>query len=238
VSSSVDAVIFDVDGTLVDHDSAQLGGLTMYLSQLGEQLDHDGWVRWRTLEEHHFARYLAGEVGFQEQRRHRVRDFTGDAFDDVSADAWFDGYRRAFEASWSVFDDVAPTLAALADHPLAAFSNVPGGLTRHKLRSVGLADCFDVALGTDDVGASKPDPVTFTSVCAALGAPIGRAWHVGDRYQVDAVGARDAGLRGVWLDRPEADPYGRRPLNGVPTDVPVVRSLAEFATLVAGDLIG
>jgi putative hydrolase of the HAD superfamily len=238
VSSFVAAVIFDVDGTLVDHDRAQLGGLTTHLSQLGQRLDHDRWIRWRTLEEFHFARHLAGEIGFQEQRRRRVRDFTGEALDDVSADAWFDAYRVAFEASWTVFSDVAPTLEALAGHPLAAFSNVPGELTQHKLRSVGLADTFDVVLGTDDVGSSKPEAAAFASVCAALGVAASGTWHVGDRYLVDAIGARDAGLRSVWLNRPEADPLGRRPPGPAADDIPVVTSLVEFATLVDDDQIG
>jgi putative hydrolase of the HAD superfamily len=241
VSQLAEAVIFDVDGTLVDHDRAQLDGLTAHLAQLGDRLDEDRWNRWRTLEERHFTRHLTGEIGFQEQRRCRVREFTGEDLDDAGADAWFEGYREAFEASWSVFDDVAPTLAALSRWPLAAFSNVPGALTRNKLKAVGLFDDFDVVLGTDDVGAAKPEARVFATVCAELGVLPECTWHVGDRYYWDAMGARDAGLRSVWLDRPTADPRGRVPppevADPAADGVRVVASLLDFATLVVAHLI-
>lgn len=236
------AVIFDVDGTLVDHDAAQRNGLTAYLASLDWSLTDQQWAQWRTLEERHFTRYLSGELGFQEQRRRRVRDFTGEPLDDAQADAWFTGYQEQFEASWQLFGDVASTLEALRGIPLAAFSNVPGELTRRKLAAVGLADLFDVILGTDDVGAAKPDARVFTAVCTALGVTADQAWHVGDRYYWDGMGARDAGLRSVWLNRPGADPDGRLPpehvVDPLHDGIAVVASLDEFATLVSGTAIG
>jgi putative hydrolase of the HAD superfamily len=241
-SSLVTAVIFDVDGTLVDHDRAQRDGLAGHLARLGASLDEVQWDRWRSLEEHHFARYLAGDLGFQEQRRGRVRDFTGEPMDDATADAWFAGYQAHFESSWQLFPDVRPALEALSGVPMAAFSNVPGDLTRRKLAAVGVIDAFEVALGTDDVGAAKPDAGVFTSVCDALGSAPAATWHVGDRYHWDGEGARDAGLRSVWLDRRGADPLGRVPPPEVsdPSEhgVDVVSSLVAFATLVSGTAIG
>jgi putative hydrolase of the HAD superfamily len=238
----VRAVIFDVDGTLVDHDRAQHDGLAAHLANHTSALDDQRWRQWRELEEEHFSRYLSGELGFQEQRRCRVRGFLGEALDDDAADEWFAGYQERFEASWTLFDDVAPALNALADLPLAAFSNVPGELTRRKLTAVGIIHHFDVVLGTDDVGAAKPEARVFTTVCAELGVSVGDAWHVGDRYYWDGMGARDAGLHSVWLDRPGADALGRRPPDdAIAADgdgVSVVSSLAEFARLAAVTAIG
>ena len=42
------------------------------------------WSQWRELEERHFSRYLAGQLAFQEQRRCRVREFTGEPLDDAA----------------------------------------------------------------------------------------------------------------------------------------------------------
>ena len=229
----VRAVVFDVDGTLVDHDRAQREGLTAHLRNGAGTLDDTTWARWRQLEEHHFARYLAGELSFQEQRRERVRGFTGDRLADAAADAWFDAYRVRFEAAWRLFDDVLETLDQLAGVTLAAFSNVSGPYTRHKLERLGLLDRFALAWGVDDVGAAKPDPRTYTTVLAALGVDTGHAVHVGDRYDSDARGACDAGVRGVWLDRPGAEPAGRRPPGEPDPRVTVVTSLTEVVALVA-----
>ncbi|MCU0264600.1 MAG: HAD family hydrolase [Actinomycetia bacterium] len=229
------AVVFDVDGTLVDHDSAQRRALLGHLADLGEVADEAAWRRWRDLEELHYARYLAGELTFVEQRRERARAMTGGLRTDAECDAWFAGYLAGFEASWTLFDDVLPALDALAADGLllGAFSNVAGDFTRRKLAAVGLLDRFAVALGDDDVGAAKPDPQVFWTVCARLDVPVQRAVHVGDRFDKDAAGARDAGLLGVWLDRPGADPLGRVPPDGVGRDgVAVIAGLAELVELL------
>lgn len=226
--------MFDVDGTLVDHDRAQRLGLLAHLADLGEQLDDARWARWRALEEHHFARYLSRDLTFQEQRRERVRGFTGETLDDVEADAWFDAYRLRFEQSWQVFDDVVDTLDQLAHLPLAAFSNVSGEYTRHKLTALGLIDRFVLAWGTDDIGAAKPDPRTFTGLVAGLGLAAADVLHVGDRYQPDGLGPCLAGLRGAWLDRPGAEPAGRVPEAAPDPRVAVITSLRDVVPLATG----
>jgi putative hydrolase of the HAD superfamily len=235
---TVTAVVFDVDGTLVDHDRAQHDGLTAHLADLGQALDDVTWRRWRKLEEHHFARYLAGELSFEDQRRARVRGFTGDPLDDDRADGWFDAYRVRFEESWRLFDDVLGTLARLDGLTLAAFSNVSGAYTRHKLDRVGLLDRFVLSWGVDDVGAAKPDPRTYTAVLAELGVPHASAVHVGDRYESDARGACAAGVQGVWLDRPGADPAGRVPTTDPDPRVAVVTSLLQVVDLAEGGQSG
>ena len=227
------AVLFDVDGTLVDHDAAARRGLEAHLEREGRDVDQGTWARWIEVEDRHFDRYLAGALSFEEQRRERARDFTGRPLSDPEADAWFDGYRQQFEASWSLFDDVLPTLDALAEAelPLGAFSNVDGGYTRRKLASLGLIDRFGVVLGRDDVTEGKPAAAPFLALAAALGVPASGAIHVGDRYEVDARAARAAGLLGVWLDRPGAAPERRRPDGPLDPAVLVIDSLLDLLPL-------
>jgi putative hydrolase of the HAD superfamily len=56
----------------------------------------------------------------------------------------------------------------------------------------------------------------------------GQAVHVGDRLDTDAVGARDAGLHGVWLDRSGC---GMLPQGA---GISVIRQLADLPALVIG----
>ncbi len=56
----------------------------------------------------------------------------------------------------------------------------------------------------DTFGVGKPDRRVFTEACRLLGTAPARTVYVGDELEVDALGARSAGLRGVWLDRPGA----------------------------------
>ncbi len=230
------AVLFDVDDTLVDHQSAQRAGIEAQMARLGLPVDEQVHRRWKLLVDTTFARYLAGELSFVDQRRERARAMTGKALSDGDADAWVAGTVRGFEAALRAFDDVAPALDRLTDSGLrlAAFSNVNGDFTRRKLGLVGLLDRFEVVLGNDDVGAAKPSPEPFHAMCSALEVAAGEAVHVGDRWLPDVVGARAAGLSAVWLARPGLDPAGRVPDPAHPADpaVPVIVSLTDLPALL------
>lgn len=68
-------------------------------------------------------------------------------------------------------------------------------------------------LCADELGHAKPAPEAFRAGCAALGLPPGEVAYVGDRYDIDACAADEAGLHGVWLDRSGAgggSAYARR----------------------------
>lgn len=223
MSDPLEAVLFDVDGTLVDHDGAARAGLERRLGR--DPLGEDTWRRWLQVEDVYFSRYLDGELGFLEQRRARVRVFLDESLTDTQADDWYAGYLGGFEAAWRVFDDVRPTLARLRrlGVGLAAFSNVDGAYTRRKLAKTGLLGGFRVVLGRDDVERGKPAAEPFLRLAERLGIAPSRCAHVGDRYEVDARAAHAAGLLGVWLNREGADPSGREPaLERAPEVVEIV----------------
>lgn len=66
----------------------------------------------------------------------------------------------------------------------------------------GLAGLFDVVLDSTRVGFTKPDPRIFHSAIDALGVAPADATFVGDSPSRDMVGARNAGMRHVWLAGP------------------------------------
>jgi putative hydrolase of the HAD superfamily len=50
------------------------------------------------------------------------------------------------------------------------------------------------------------------------------AMYVGDLYEIDAVGAREAGLHGVWLNRGTLNDHEHAP--------PIISGLRELARVV------
>lgn len=196
-------VLFDVDDTLVDHTTAARTAIRSHLRANGLPADDDAVAAWSAAEERHFARHLLGELTFQEQRRARVREVVRTELDDAAADAWFAGYTERFEAEWRCFDDVLTALARLAYRGLAVgvVTNVNVGHQRRKLAKVGLGERFDVLVGLDTLGVAKPHPAVFRHACELLGTTPAETAFVGDRLDHDALGARDAGLPAVWLDR-------------------------------------
>lgn len=97
---------------------------------------------------------------------------------------------------------------------LACLTNKPTAFAQTLLRAKGLADYFSVVYGGDAFERRKPDPLPLLKACEALGTQPPRTLMVGDSSN-DAQAARAAGCP-VWLVR-----YGYNhglPIDTVPAD--------------------
>jgi HAD superfamily hydrolase (TIGR01549 family) len=80
--------------------------------------------------------------------------------------------------------------------PLALVSNYPcGGAIRRSLEGIGIDRLFKTIVISGEVGFVKPHPSLFRKALEGLGSDPGRTLFVGDRWDADLCGARDAGLR-------------------------------------------
>lgn len=121
----------------------------------------------------------------------------------------------------SVPAHVPGVLGSLVDAGLrlVVVSNANGTI-RELFRRVGLDRYFTVIVDSHEEGVEKPDPRIFANALERSGAEAATTIHVGDFFQIDVVGARAAGIRGVLLD--EHGLYES-------ADCPRVRSLSELA---------
>ncbi len=113
-------------------------------------------ARWREVTDAQWARFAAGEVSFEGQRRDRVRVFLGQELSDPEADAWFRRYMAHYEAAWALFPDVLPALAA--SHRHAVLSNSSLHVQDRRLRVLGVHDRFEAILCAAVLGISKSSP--------------------------------------------------------------------------------
>lgn len=203
---TIRAVVWDVDDTLFDYTTADREGMRAHLAVegllAGYATPEQALVRWREITDLQWARFSAGEVSFEGQRRDRVRVFLGEELSDTEADAWFRRYIGHYEAVWRLFPDVLPALDALAaSHRHAVLSNSSLTVQEHKLRTLGVRDRFESVLCAAELGVSKPDPGAFLAACEALRLPPREVAYVGDHPEIDGRGAAEAGLLSVWIDR-------------------------------------
>jgi putative hydrolase of the HAD superfamily len=214
---SARAVLFDLDGTLIDHEAARAAGFAAHVAASMPAIDADELERldgeWRRLETLHYDEYTSGSCSYMEQRRRRVRgilDSVGRTVDsEADADRWFAGYLSSYRAAWRAFEDVLPTLDALErawpGTSLAVVTNGEGESQRAKLAAIGLSERFPLLIASGEVGVAKPEAAIFALACERLAVEPAQAVHVGDRLDFDAQAAAAAGLTGVWLDRGGAD---------------------------------
>lgn len=218
-------------------------------------------LRWHELEDLHYHRYLAGELDYLGQRVARARDLYaqhGVELDEAAALAWFDDYLLGYRESWTLFDDVLPALDAIERAvPGIRYGIITNGdltFQTDKLHRIDLWDRLDLTpvraddsiddparrgrvIASGELGVTKPDSRIFAAAAAAFDVPPPACAYVGDRVRTDAVGARDAGMLGLWLDRGAARNVitdgAEGTAAGLPADVPRLTSLFELPAHLA-----
>jgi len=126
--------------------------------------------------------------------------------------ALFSAYRNDVE----LFPEVRPALSALGEkYRLIAVTNGNANLD-----TIGIRDLFDGVVSASSAGAAKPAREIFDVAAKAGGAANHETLHVGDHPEADVVGASEAGLKSVWVNRHGADwpDHLRRP-DGIVKDV-------------------
>src|SRR6476469_1661572 len=174
------AVLFDLDGTLVDSYAA-----------LAESVN--------------FARR---HQGLPELAEGRIKKFVGDGLDRLlqrafECDAVPNGAREAFESRYDeiccaeskVLDDVETTLDELTAMglPMAVCTNKPTGFSRKILDFLNLLAHFRAIVGPDLAGARKPDRRHVLRTLEEAGCSTDGALFVGD-MPIDIAAARASGI--------------------------------------------
>ena len=223
-------LFFDLDDTLFDHLHAERMGARDFLHEhrhLFPWFPDEFAARWHRLSEHHFDRHARGEITHAEQRRDRWQGIWAEAglrLPDADVPAVSLRFLAHYERHWRAFPDVAPCLETLAGRPLGMISNGLVTQQRDKLERLGLLERFTPLVISEEVGVTKPHPRIFHEACRRAGKAPADCLYVGDKWATDALAARDAGLKAVWLNRLGED----RPSEGVS----VIRTLSELPELV------
>jgi putative hydrolase of the HAD superfamily len=129
-----------------------------------------------------------------------------------------------------LYPDAEPALSKLTSLglTLALVSNAPPD-TSQTVDELGLSRYIKHIVISGIVGYSKPNPQIFRIALSRASANAKETIHVGDVYASDVVGARNAGIRAVLLDREGTS--GAK-------DCERIRSLAELPTLLTAPATG
>ena len=174
------AVLFDLDGTLVDSYAA-----------LSEAVNH-----------------ARREHALEDLPAERIRDLVGDGLEKLLQRAFEldqvpSSVREAFESRYDeiccgesrILDDVEATLEALTrlGVPMAVCTNKPTAFSRKILDFLGLSSHFRAIIGPDVAGARKPDARHVFRTMEEAGFDAKGALFVGD-MPIDVASARNSGI--------------------------------------------
>ena len=97
----------------------------------------------------------------------------------------------------TLFDDAVPTLAFLAARfPVVALSN-----GNADIRRIGIQHYFQASISAQEFGVGKPDVRIFHAAAGAVDTRPNHVLHIGDDPDLDVLGALNAGMQTVWLNR-------------------------------------
>jgi phosphoglycolate phosphatase len=173
------AVVFDLDGTLIDSKGDIAAACNHALASVGRG----------AIPEDVIATYVGDGA-----RMLVARALDALPQDDLveRALAAFHTYYEAHPAEHTrVLDGAREALGAIAPRPIALVTNKPRGSTVRVLDALGLTPCF-AAVRTGSDGPLKPDPRAVLDALFTVGVDARDAWMVGDGAQ-DIEAGRAAG---------------------------------------------
>jgi 2-phosphoglycolate phosphatase len=185
-SARVGAVVFDLDGTLID-SRGDIAAATLHA------LTSHGF---RTLP----IATLLSYVG--DGARPLLARSAGIPSDDARVESLYGSFIEYYTKHPLVHTQFCRgaerVLAQLSDYQLAICTNKPRVTTERVLAGLGIANAFRVVVAGNDLASSKPDPLPLQHIANALGLPGAALVMVGDGPQ-DVLAGRAAGARTVGV---------------------------------------
>jgi putative hydrolase of the HAD superfamily len=211
-----DAVLFDLDSTLVDERYVAIASMAACRELANEhrgldplalgQANGETWLRyWAEIEQPWILGRLSTDDLRHEVWRRTLERF--DITDEASITQAIETHHRHELAEYLTFPDALPTIHALRDAgvKIGVVTNGATDTQREKLDLLGITPLADAIIVSAEVGAAKPSPEIFESALAALRVERNRVAHVGDSLHADIGGALAAGITAIWLNRRHAE---------------------------------
>lgn len=165
---TVDAVVFDLDGVLVDSEQIWDEVRRAFVREHGGTWRDDTTRAMMGMSTPEWARHLAEDCGVP-------------LAPEQIADAVIAAMVRRYEAGPPVLPGAVDTVRTVAAHvPVAIASSSPPALINAVLTATGLTDVVGVALSSEQVGAGKPAPDVYLAAADRLGVPASRCAAVED----------------------------------------------------------
>jgi putative hydrolase of the HAD superfamily len=214
----IKAVTFDVGGTLIEpwpsvgHVYAEIAMRHGLKTFSANQLNARFKQAWRSRK----------AFGYSRRDWQELVNEVFDQHPDLAAGNFFVELYEKFTQpdAWHLFEDVVPTLEALASREikLAVISNWDERL-RGLLRALKLDRYFEVFAISCEVGFPKPSRVIFEHAAEKLGLPANSILHIGDSLEMDIEGATAAGFHALQIQRHSPAPEAMHSLAELPAKI-------------------
>lgn len=180
----IEAVLFDIDGTLVDSNEEHVNAWAFAFREEGQPQELDDIRTQIGKGGDLLVPALLPDVAPEKHKR--IAERQGARFKDLYLD-----HVRAFDGAAAIIRKVHAT-----GRKVVLASSAGRHELVHYVELLGVADCLAGSTSIDDVDASKPEPDIFGAALEKIGVEPARAIVVGDT-PYDVTGATRAGIATV-----------------------------------------
>jgi putative hydrolase of the HAD superfamily len=206
MSPDFKVLFFDIDGTLVDYEADACYAFGKACEHAIEKHPHlVGQLTNELFKRARDGTYIQyGDTGiplrdwYRECMRCALEAV--DVFDFELADHMGQLYGLFRNTTLRVYDDVLEVIPRLAlRYELGLITNGSS-----KLQKLSISEFFSYSVYAREVGHEKPSPEIFHAAVRRSGCSNGEMLYIGDGQHTDIIGAKNAGVKMVWINRTRA----------------------------------
>ena len=216
----INAVLFDLDGTLFDRDATVEGILAWQVRTFSSVIRADR------------AAEFCSRVASLDEHGHRDKR---EVYATVGAEFGFDApvVEQLITSFWAEYphhcqldSGVAATLAELRRRGkrLGIVTNGVASVQNAAIDALGIRGAMDAILISETEGIRKPHADIFHRAAGRVGVPPNECCFVGDHPTVDIAGAEAAGLHVLWK---------RTPYWALAAPVPTIDDITEILGVIS-----
>ena len=190
----IKAVLFDLDGTLLNRDESVKRFIDDQYDRLNNCLGHiqreEYMTRFIELEKH-------GYVWKDKVYSQLVEEFK---ITEVSWEGLLADYISSFKNHCVPFPNLIPMLEELkrTGYKIGMITNGYGQFQMDNVQALGIENYFDTILISEWEGIKKPDAQIFKRALMQLNVTAMQAVFIGDHPVNDILASRNAGMTGIW----------------------------------------
>lgn len=202
----IKAVLFDLDGTLLDRDASLVAFIGMQHERLANWIGH-------IPKEQYVSRFIEldqrGYVWKDKVYAQLIAEFN---IRGISQEAMLQDYVTEFQNHCVPFPNLLEMLGELKKHSIrmGIITNGRGQFQLDNIKALGIESFFDAILISEWEEMKKPDAQLFHRALDRLGVPPCESVFIGDHPENDVKAARSIGMKGFWKkdrqwNEPKAD---------------------------------
>ncbi|WP_138420862.1 HAD family hydrolase [Aquibacillus sediminis] len=190
----IKAVVFDLDGTLLNRDAS----LKLFIEKQYERLNK--WVN-HVSKDKYTTRFIEldnrGYVWKDKVYQQLIDEFD---ITDLTWEELLQDYISQFQDSCVPFPNLISMLETLSENNivLGMITNGKGQFQMDNIKALGIEKYFKTILISEWEGMKKPEPQIFEKALHNLNVLTSESIFVGDHPEKDIQTSQNIGMKGIW----------------------------------------